>query len=586
MPYIPGLSIPLSGYADVRAVGDKDPDLARQPELDWYMERYPEWRGLFEGSRLEETVSSSTDPSSDEEKNYRWPVRYNLVAAYCNLHAGMLWGRGQTSSNPNDLFTIHVDPGVPGRPGPDAKEAASKLQDIMQYFWFYQSHLLRPLASIQQWAGGTIVKMSWNPWSPSAVYGIQLETIQPEYFYPIWDPTRYEDLLAVKLKFGVPKAVAITKYGMTETDLRDYRDHDEVPVVEYWDAERYSIRVFAGRNNKNGIVARRPSDGVALEGDNPWKHPITGRGIIPFQYIPRIRVGRFMGDSLAYHLEGLQNELNKTLADYGDALTRGAHPPFGISDYTGPGSKSGTIPIPRHGALNMGLTRSVNPPKVHEFPLPKVPEQTGEFSDRLLALSESVAGLTPAARGLSEGAKSGLAIALEMLPTTNLVDWERSHWSQSIAGRGGLNEMALVIWWRKRGTNFVPAISDSMFHLRQNMEFRPVVPRDRIEIIDEVTRLVTADAISPKEWLGRLGDIEDIDEELEQLFEYLAWKAESEAAVAGRAIKVTKTENPKNAKLALPQISGQTMEPGPTQPAKQPQGMAPAKPTTSTTRSS
>jgi len=281
-----------------------------------------------------------------------------------------------------------------------------------------------------------------------------------------------------------------------------------------------------------------------------------------------------MGDSLAYHLEGLQAELNKVLADYGDAINSGSHPSVGISDFQ-QGSKSpGVIVIPRNGALNMGHTRpGGTPPKIHTFPSPSVPPQTGEFADRILASAEAVAGLTPAARGTTQGAnKSGLAIALEMLPTTNIVDWERSHWSQAIGGGGGINEIVAVIFWHKgKVTSFAPKIDSSMFGLQQNIVFKPVVPRDRIEIIDEVVRLATAKAVSPQEWLRRLGDIKDIDEEWDRLKNFLAGMAAIEAAVAGRGVTVTTPSNPEQMPRVKPQLDAQPT-PASKQPATQPEG--------------
>jgi hypothetical protein len=263
------------------------------------------------------------------------------------------------------------------------------------------------------------------------------------------------------------------------------------------------------------------------------------------------------------------------LADYGDALTRGAHPAFGISDYNGPGKKKGVLAIPRHGAMNMGSSiPGSNPPKVHEFPKPAVPPQTGEFLERLHSVSENVAGLTPAARGVTQASnKSGIAVALEMLPTTNLVDWERAHWSSAIGGRGGINEICAVIWSRKMKTlpEIVPGVTNSMVGLRQDVKFRPVVPRDRLEIIDEVVRLATARAVSPQEWLKRLGDVEDETEELENLIRFLTGMAAIEAAVAGRGITVSEPENPQEMPKVRPELGPETNAQT-KQPAKQPEG--------------
>ena len=578
--FIPGITrLDRSQYADARNPrGSKEPALDQQPQLQWYMDRYPTWRSLYDGTALEETMSATQDPASSSPV-FRWPVRFNLISSYCQLHAGMLWGHGRSGSSSTELFRVRVDPKIPGRK--TATEMAPRLQDVLNYFWSRQSHILRANSAIQQWAGGAVIKVSWRPDSRQSVYGIVLETIQPEHFFPIWNPTNFDELYAVKIKFTVSKAVAMARYNLTDAELRRFGDRDRIPVEEYWDAARYYIVLGKDQGDK-GVVARR-EDGSPLKGPNPFIHPRTRRGVIPVHYIPRIRTGGYLGESLAYRLEGIQQEMNKTLADYGDALTRGAHPAMGISDYTGPGSKKEIIAIPRHGALNLGPTApGGTSPKVHTFPLPQVPPQTGEFLERLHGMSEAVAGLTPAARGVNQGKESGLAIALQMLPTTNLVDWERAHVAQSLAGGGGLHDTLLAIWWSKRGRaavvdSVLPSLGDSesIFDLDQDIEYAPVIPRDRLDVIDEVVRLSTNPSVSPREWLKRLGDIEDLDEEWENLKEYLIFVAEKEAAVAGRAIKVSEPTNPRNPERAYPTISGETAEPAPKQAPKQPQGVKP-----------
>ena len=576
MSIFPGLTkLGIFSYSDTRVAGqERDPDRSRQPELDWIMDQYPTWRGLFDGTALQETISHTEDPStSSKHEDYRWPVRYNLVKSYCLLHAGMLWGRGRTGAEAGDLFDIRVDTRKPGVR--EVSDQGPRLEEALQYFWAQQGHILRASGTIQQWAGGAILKVRWDPGWPTAVGGVVLEMIQPEYFYPVWDPLNYESLLAAKIKFPVNKAVAMEKYGLTEAELKDFEDDDAVPVEEYWDRKQFYV-IVGKRAGQGGVIARRPFDGKQLEGSNPWKHPVTKQGIIPIFYVPRIRTGHFFGESLAADMIGVQEELNKTLADFGDALTRGTHPAFGLSDFNGPGSKDSVIPISRHGAVNLGnTTPGGSPPKVHEFPLPKVPEQTDAFVTRLLDLSESAAGITPAAKGMSQGAKSGLTMALEMLPTANLVDWERSHWEQAIARPGGINEALAVIWHTKgKVTDRSYKVGEGVFGLLNRVEFRPIVPRDRIEVIDEVVRLATAEAVSPKEWLRRLGDVPDLDEELVDLIAFLTWRAQIEAAVAGRAVKVSKPTNPEEPARALPEVKGETEQPASKQPAKQPQGQS------------
>ena len=573
-----------SAYADMRNQNKPDPERQRQPRLDWYMERYGTWRSLYEGTALEEKISVLTNLASNtDQQEFRYPVRFNLIRSYCLLYAGLLWGRGTTGKDVGTLFEIRVDSKVPGKAGPEGVKQAKQLEDILSYWWAHWFQVLRPNGTIQQWAGGCVLKVCWHPRSPTSVYGLQLQTVQPEHFYPVWNPLNFEELIAVKIKFEVSRAIAKHQFGLKDSELDEYATGDSISVEEHWDRYNYEVALGKGRKRPDdpGVIARevdRDGNETRLQGKNEYIHPKTGLGVIPFVYVPRLRDGQFFGDSLAYSLEGIQRELNKTLADYGDALTRGAHPPFGISDYHGPSGKDkekqGVILIPKHGALNMGMTPAGRTPsKVHEFPPPDVPPETGNFTDRLLTLSEVASGLTPAARGAVSASKSGVAMAMELLPTTNAVGWERSHWTSAVAGLQGINEIAEVIWLNKgKGISNLPSISPGMLDHLQYLDYRPVVPRDHTEIIDEVVRLATAKAVSPQEWLRRLGDVPDLDEEFVNLVSWLVFTMKAEAAVAGRAIQVTQTTNPENPAAALPEIAGQTEQPKAKQPATQPEG--------------
>jgi hypothetical protein len=283
---IPGLKrLRETAYSDRRSDTKVDPERQKQPVLDWYMQQYDHWRSLFEGSALEETLSVIQDPGTDSDHpNYRWPVRFNLIRSYCMLYAGSLWGRGKTGAEANDLFDIRVDPKVPGlKP---LTELAPSLQDSLTYFWSYWFNILRALGAIQQWAGGCFVKVAWNPFSSTSVYGIDLQIIQPEHAYPVWNPINYQEVLAIKLKFSVSKAVAKECYGMTDKELEDYPGNDTVPVVETWDKRSYSIMLGKGKKGQDDIgtpAKIKDPDGktILLMGDNPFKHPITGLGVIP-----------------------------------------------------------------------------------------------------------------------------------------------------------------------------------------------------------------------------------------------------------------------------------------------------------------
>lgn len=549
-----------SDYQDVPNEGDAE----FASGLTQYMHSmYPEWRALYSGAALTERLSTK---GSATEAPLRWPTQIDLVGTYCRIYADMLWGRSQSGDDSKRLITIRLDPKVPKMKPHTA--VASDVSEYLNLFWMTQGQVLRENGVIQQWAGGAIIKVSWNPWLPTSVYGISLETIQPETYYPIYDPTNYRNLIAVLLKFKVGVRVAMDKYNLTKDEIAKLATQgDTVEVTEYWDRNEYMVVV--GRNGKgSGVIARYP-DGTPMAGPNTIRNPVTGQGLIPVVYIPRYVDGSFYGKSLASLLSGVQGEYNKLLADLGDALNRASHPSGAVSDYHGAKGRHGggitTVPVAKGGLIDFGITPpGMEPPKVHEFPGPEVPSITPNYASMLMSSADFMTGMTEAARGVSQGAEeSGLAKAAAMLPTLNAIDAMRENWNTGLAQAAGLDTIIMAMWYSRPMlalVDFVPEIPVSAFRLNQWVDWRPILPRDKAAIIDEVVRLSTARSVSPQEWLRRLGDIEDLDEEYQRLILNLMLMAQIEAAVAGRELSVkfpamAEGQQIANSPDALPEVS-------------------------------
>jgi len=563
---------------------DRDPDGTRA-EREYPHSEYPTWRSMFNGNYLKEETKDSPDPETGEPI-YRWPVRFNLFYAYSISHAGLLWGRGETGREASGLFDVYVKPELPGLDIKALTSAAPAFQDALQYWWSFNSHILRPCGAIQQWAGGCIIKISWNPYHPDAVYGCIPEIVEPEYFFPVPDPLNPGTMLAARLKFKVDTDVAVVRYGLTQEQAKRASDYDgKVPVEEYWDRQQYYVMLGSGDNR---YPARLPNiagqPGKVLAGPNPWVHPITQQGVIPIVYVPRLLTGRFWGDSLVKELEGLVREINKTLADIGDAVTGATHFRGVVADDNlNRKQQSRYIPMPKDGILNLGRTPvGGTQARYWNADPPQVPSQTPDFVSTMLSMADNAGQLTPAARGQGGNSDSGFGKAMEMLPTTNLIDWARAHWSKALSGRGGIHEILGVIWHTMykqasvRALQIVPAMSiPNVLRCQQEISFRPVIPKDRVAVIQEVTNLVANKVIGPQEALRRLGDVPDVQEALEDLWGMLVLLASIDAAVAGHQIRWMTPAKGEGGQppRPVPEISGETATEAPKQPAKQPEGM-------------
>lgn len=563
----------------MRTISDR-PATDSQSELDQAvrvrMGKYPEWRSMFTGAYLEQELKGATADPNTGEIPKRWPSQLNLFRAYALTHACFLWGRGETGRQSDDLFDFTLDDRIPGQTGAPPTSGVESFREALEYWWSFNQQMLRTAAAVQQWAGGCVLKLSWNPGHPHSVFGCLLELIDPIYFYPVWDPTSHDTLISASIRFAVSTIVAMEKYCLTPRQVADVEDGGLVTVTETWTPRAREIR--CGQGDKSVIARTRTLSGNPGEkqsGPNPWVNPYTQRPIIPIWYVPRIRTNGFFGDSLMPDLVGPVSEINKALSDIGDAVNDSTHIKGAVADMHTLQARfqmEETIPFPAGGEiLNLGVSgQDEKQGRYYPIPAPEVPQQTIPYMEHLQDSTDSVAMLTKAARGGSNS-ETAFGQSMQMLPTLYLIDWMRGHWSTTVAGRAGVCEALGTMWHVKREeklNHIVPGgIPPSALGVRRRMRIKPVIPRDRIARVQEVAQLAANDVLPPIELMRRLGDIENLDEVVDQHLLWTMWKMAWESAVAGRSIIPGKElrrkgdENKKQPSLPLPEVVGE-------QPAK------------------
>lgn len=565
----------LGDRPDTSTAGAEAPSLLGQADqVTARNTLYGEWRSKFRGTYSSQTQDNAASPST--EKNYRWPTRANLYKTYCLLHATALWGR---SDGPRDLnlFELEIDKTIPGLGGREMVEAAPALRDALAYWWGHFRQVVRLASITQQWAGGSILKLSWNPGHPSAVYGAVLEHIEPENFIPVWDPINCDVLHAAKIAFYVPPPVAVEKYGAGMAAAEEMARNGMILVTETWTRSEFRIMLGEGQDQRLAKFNGKP-----WMGPNPWKSPVSNSAIIPIWYIPRFRTEGFYGDSLVADLGGSVDEYNKALSDIGDALNEASHISGVVADNHAAGARTQqaqSIPLPAGDLLNLGIT----PPggtqgKYWPVAAPDVPPITDKYVERLNSLLDALSFVTPSMRGESTSA-SGYALTVNMLPTLYLVDSMRDAWVNAIVGRGGINECLGTMWLlnqdlREAGLDIPGGITPRALKAQQHMKMRHMVPRDRLQTIQEIAQLAANKILPPRELIARLGDIDDVDAVTQERLEGLVVEWLWEAAVAGRELKVNAKpletgEDAERQPLPLPEVVG---EPGQAvkRPATQP----------------
>jgi hypothetical protein len=174
---------------------------------------------------------------------------------------------------------------------------------------------------------------------------------------------------------------------------------------------------------------------------------------------------------------------------------------------------------------NPNITGSEADPDIWEIRKAVASDAMEKNVDMLYSLMRRLAFIPAVADGEDEGSqRSGLTLALRMLPLTGHVEIERIFWT---AGLDLVNRMVLKMLSIK-GANGI-----TMRHAVQRVkeEWAPILPRDREIIVQEVASLMAAKLGSPERLLEILG-VDNIPEEKQLILDF--WKAlmEMEAKIA------------------------------------------------------
>jgi hypothetical protein len=351
--------------------------------------------------------------------------------------------------------------------------------------------------------GGAYFKLRLAPRAP---LGVELESLFPFHVYPVWSPTRYDQLLRVYIRFSLATAVARQVYGYQPVGAAP----DYVEYLETWTPEEYLVQI-----GKEGSwqVATDSQTGAAMRGANPYIHPLTGEQLIPIVYIPRLRAGNFYGDPLPDDLRGLQNELNARLADYGDAVTMQSHAqPWGHDISRKRARPDGTIELTPGRVFDAGDTPpGGQTPGLNVLNYGNLTQGVAELNEKLEALLYDQAGIPPVMRGIDEGSqRSSLTLSMRALPTLSLIDDYRAAWRH---GLRYLSNLFLIL-------SCVQDLNDiSEVHLDHQIQIRfaPILPKDIDQINQTISIQRGARVMSTRRALTLSPDVENLETELEEL---------------------------------------------------------------------
>jgi len=244
-------------------------------------------------------------------------------------------------------------------------------------------------------------------------------------------------------------------------------------------------------------------------------------GLIPYIYVPTRRdLESFYGDCPGQGLMGIQDEINKRLADIGDYLNYSAHPIRWVRDFRG--DHKTDLPVGPDTVWNLGKTINIQaPPSVGMLDAAPVPPGTYEHIGTLMSLTQDIVHIPPVAFGRDEGSqRSSMILVVRMWPLIQATRTSRIFWRSSLAQ---FNEIIFrILNVMSTGES---RVGDKVLGHRHKPSLAPILPKDRAELVNEVIQRVESSLMAPLKALEELGE-EDPEEQLVQIKQWQEYLTE------------------------------------------------------------
>jgi hypothetical protein len=453
------------------------------------LDKYIEAMSWYTGDALKPLNNSKTD---------LYPLRLNPIRGTVQKHAYALFGEVQDDGRPLVLPKLVVEGGDPAQKKAKHK-AANVAEGVLNRIWWenFGRTLMMRQGILSQILGGCIFHVRYVPEQKKLrSVPLMVERVSPEHFVGIpmpGDEYRLQESWIVKpityldaARYGVEVSNGFPAYW-----------------IEHWELDKYSIHI-----NEHLIK----KEGVKPEGDNPW-------GLIPTVYIPHIRANEFYGENIIDHLVGLTKELNLRWADLGDAHNADTHA------YAAMRNVSGTpevVHYPGLDVLDLGSSDGLganNEPDAFEIRKPAMSEASIKYLNALIAAYRGESFVPAVADGEDEGSqRSAATLVARMWPLVSHINTERVNWS---CGLDWLSSIMLRIL----ESNSQAGITQEHLEMRIRQSWAPILPKDREVFVNELVNRAVNGLGSPEHLLEMTGDVEDVDQELQQIKDWEEFQA-------------------------------------------------------------
>lgn len=373
--------------------------------------------------------------------------------------------------------------------------------------------------------GDAVLRPTWD----DEEQRVRWEGIQAEYVHFRWEPTDIRKIKEVILAYPISRSDAQEMYG-TAGDPAWTMGVTATPALlgfaMYWERwDKLEREVWVDNTKITDRSGNNPYVGVKLGSDGK---PLVLPSVIPYIHVPNLQAGgEFYGYSDIEPAFMLQDEINRRLADQGDIISNFAHPITIVRKYYDPTSDLINAPdqiwdMGREGEAEL-LQWKGTPPGVDEY------------IERLLQVMFDTTAMSKVCFGRSEGTQqSAISLAVKMLPVTERAKWKRMLWAIAIR-----QLVRYSIFIEERMGVDLGFKYEDLFKFDLKLQWAPMLPKDRLEMVQEIIQRVVNHTISVEKALTALGELEPdvewerIKKNLEELAKLGALQAQAQQAAVG-----------------------------------------------------
>ena len=427
---------------------------------DYMLGRAENFSYYYNGDVFEEKVP--VEQGIEDDAPLMYPVGLNLVKMLCIAQADSMFGEYEDQPI---QFGARKDADV----SDDDKKAIDLAHRILERS--YASKTLWECELERNIFGGTALQIV--PALDRRLYPyVKWYRVPYGSFFPIWHPEDPDVLLEVYTVNTMTAEQARILYGYeAKTEL--------VKRVERWSQTEHETWVDRVKISK-------------YSGFNPYK-------VVPFVYIPRMRLQSWWGDGLAEEVIPIQNELNRVVADVSDAANYNAHPTrWGVNlprDFN-----AQNYPLGPNSFWNLGRSITGNPdPSVGILEAKAaVSPEVFQYVKFIYDWGRIAANAPPIAFGEDEGGsqRSGVTLEIRMWPLIKALRRSRAYMDTGI--KQAIYISACILAQKKFPDVPVRAV-EKLLKGDIVPHFYNIMPRDQAAIVDEVVKLLSTDPPSISE---------------------------------------------------------------------------------------